>query len=52
MPKHRALLFLTGIAALLLIIVGCGADNYARKAEEFYAIGEYYDAAEEFKKAY
>ena len=52
MPKHRALLFLTGIIALLLVLSGCGADNYARKAEEYYAIGEYFDAAEEFKKAY
>ena len=52
MPQQRTPLYLIGIAALLLIIVGCGADNYARKAEEFYAIGEYYDAAEEFKKAY
>ena len=52
MPKHRALLFLTGIFAMLLVLSGCGADNYARKAEEYYAIGEYFDAAEEFKKAY
>lgn len=52
MPKHKILLFLTGIIALLLILSGCGADNYARKAEEYYAIGEYFDAAEEFKKAY
>ena len=52
MLKSRTPLFLTGIFALLLILSGCGADNYARKAEEFYAIGEYYDAAEEFKKAY
>lgn len=37
---------------LTLLLTGCGADNYARKAEEYYAIGEYYDAAEEFKKAY
>ncbi len=39
-------------ALLILLLTGCGADNYARKAEEYYAIGEYYDAAEEFKKAY
>lgn len=39
-------------AALLLLLTGCGADNYARKAEEYYAIGEYFDAAEEYKKAY
>lgn len=41
---------LTALCALLLC--GCGPDNYARKAEEYFAIGEYYDAAEEFKKAY
>ena len=52
MPKHKILLFLTGIFAMLLVLSGCGADNYARKAEEYYAIGEYFDAAEEFKKAY
>ena len=52
MPQHRTPLYLIGFTALLLIITGCGADNYARKAEEYYAIGEYYDAAEEFKKAY
>ena len=52
MPQHRTPLYLIGFTALLLIITGCGADNYARKAEEYYAIGEYYDAAEEYKKAY
>ena len=52
MLKSRIPLCLTGIFALLLVLSGCGADNYARKAEEYYAIGEYYDAAEEFKKAY
>lgn len=39
-------------ALLTLFLCGCGADNYARKAEEYYAIGEYFDAAEEYKKAY
>ena len=52
MLKSRIPLCLTGIFALLLVLSGCGADNYARKAEEYYAIGEYYDAAAEFKKAY
>lgn len=52
MLKSRIPLCLTGIFALLLVLSGCGADNYARKAEEYYAIGEYFDAAEEFKKAY
>lgn len=47
----------TPLALLLLSVVlqtltGCGPDNYARKGEEYYAIGEYFDAAEEYKKAY
>lgn len=37
---------------VLLLLAGCGPDNYARKAEEYRAIGEYFDAAEEYKKAY
>ena len=52
MPQQRTPLYLIGFAALLLIITGCGADNYAKKAEKYYAIGEYFDAAEEYKKAY
>ncbi len=40
------------LCALSIVLTGCGADNYARKAAEYYAIGEYYDAAEEYKKAY
>lgn len=52
MYKHRYPLMLFCIFTLVLLTAGCGADNYARKAEEYYAIGEYFDAAEEFKKAY
>ena len=35
-----------------LLTVSCGADHYMKKGEKFLAIGEYYDAAEEFKVAY
>ncbi len=52
MQRHRPLFSLLCLAALLLLLTGCGADNYARKAAEYYAIGEYFDAAEEYKKAY
>ena len=31
---------------------GCGADNIAKKGDQFYAIGEYFDAAGEYRKAY
>ncbi|MBR5037697.1 MAG: OmpA family protein [Prevotella sp.] len=40
---------------LLLLVVmfsSCGADLNMKKGEKFLAIGEYYDAAEQFKQAY
>ncbi|MBO4718441.1 MAG: OmpA family protein [Prevotella sp.] len=40
----------TVVAAVLL--TGCGADQAVKKAEKFYAVGEYYDAAAQYKKAY
>ena len=52
MLRTKTIIFAIALIASLLTIIGCGADNYARKAEEFYAIGEYFDAAEEYKKAY
>lgn len=38
------------IAALLN--VSCGADHYMKKGEKYLALGEYHDAAAEFKTAY
>jgi hypothetical protein len=32
--------------------VGCGADKNLKKAEKYLALGEYYDAATEYKTAY
>lgn len=37
---------------LLLLFCSCGADHYMKKGEKFLAVGEYYDAAAEFKTAY
>jgi outer membrane protein OmpA-like peptidoglycan-associated protein/tetratricopeptide (TPR) repeat protein len=37
------------VAALL---TGCGAEQAMKKGDKFYALGEYYDAAEQYKKAY
>ena len=34
------------------LLAGCGADRHLKKAEKFLAVGEYYDAANEYKKAY
>ena len=38
--------------ATVATLCGCGADNIAKKGDQFYAIGEYFDAAAEYKKAY
>lgn len=42
--------FYAVMAAVLLM--GCGADSAVKKGDKFYALGEYYDAAVQYKKAY
>ena len=37
---------------LLALLTGCGADQAIKKGDKFYALGEYYDAATQYKKAY
>lgn len=44
--------FLMVFLAVALMLHSCAADNAMRKGEKFLAIGEYHDAAEQFKKAY
>ena len=34
------------------LLVSCGADQAMKKGDKFYAVGEYYDAAEQYRKAY
>lgn len=41
---------ITVITAILL--AGCGADSYMKKGDKLYALGEYHDAAAQYKKAY
>ena len=43
--------FLMAFLAVALMLHSCAADNAMRKGEKFLAIGEYHDAAEQFKKA-
>lgn len=57
MRKVRKQFFLyTKVLALLvlslLLLSGCGAEKNMKKAEKFMAIGEYYDAASQYKQAY
>lgn len=43
---------LMAFLAVALMLHSCATDNAMRKGEKFLAIGEYHDAAEQFKKAY
>lgn len=57
MRKVRKQFFLyTKVLALLvlslLLLACCGAEKNMKKAEKFMAIGEYYDAASQYKQAY
>ena len=40
------------ILVLVFALASCGVDAYMKKGDQFYAIGEYFDAAEQYKKAY
>ena len=48
---HR-LVTIVCIVIVSVLLTGCGADQAVKKADKFYAIGEYYDAAAQYKKAY
>ena len=38
--------------AIVVALCGCGADAHMRKGDKYYALGEYHDAALQYKKAY
>lgn len=40
------------LLCLPLLLAGCGADRNIKKGDAYYAIGEYFDAAAEYKKGY
>jgi outer membrane protein OmpA-like peptidoglycan-associated protein len=48
---RRHFTILCAIVATLLL-AGCGADQAMKKGDKFYAVGEYYDAATQYRKAY
>ena len=37
---------------IALLLAGCGADQAMKKGDKFYAVGEYFDAAVQYRKAY
>lgn len=49
---YTQILSLFVLCAIALFLFGCGIDRNIKKGEKFLAIGEYYDAATQFKTAY
>jgi peptidoglycan-associated lipoprotein len=39
-------------AAVLLLLAGCATDKHLKRGNQYWAIGEYYDASQEYAKAY
>ena len=37
---------------MVVLLVGCGAEQAMKKGDKFYALGEYYDASTQYRKAY
>lgn len=50
--RNNKYYLLTALLAVAMMLHSCVADNAMRKGEKFLSIGEYHDAAEQFKKAY
>ena len=48
----RRLSIIICVAVVAVLLTGCGAEQAIRKGDKFYALGEYYDAATQYKKAY
>ena len=48
---HIVFLFLSAVLTTTML-AGCGADKNLKKGEKYLAIGEYYDAANQFRQAY
>ena len=48
--RKLSTILLTILCAILT--VSCGADQAVKKGDKFYAVGEYYDAATQYRKAY
>ena len=40
------------VAAVVVLLVGCGAEQAMKKGDKFYALGEYFDASTQYRKAY
>lgn len=50
--RYIPLMWTALVLALVLLLVSCGAERSFKKGEKFLALGEYFDAAAQYKKAY
>ena len=50
--RYRHIILCLGVAAVTAILLSCNAESNLRKGDQFYALGEYFDAANEYKTAY
>ncbi len=48
----RKSLYLIYLCLTVALLSSCGADQAVKKGDKFYALGEYFDAASQYKKAY
>ena len=48
----RKIVTIISLLVTTVLLTGCGADSALKKGDKFFALGEYYDAAEQYKKAY
>ena len=48
----RKLFTILYICIIAVLLTACGADTAMKKGDKFFALGEYYDAAGQYKKAY
>ncbi len=54
-PRHLSSIFLYLLLSsyiFSLLLTSCGADQAMKKGDKFYAVGEYFDAATQYRKAY
>ena len=54
-PRHLSSIFLyllLSSSIFSLLLTSCGADQAMKKGDKFYAVGEYFDAATQYRKAY
>ena len=48
----RKFIYIVYTLMVAVILTGCGADKFMKKGDKFYSLGEYYDAATQYKRAY